>query len=99
MDASVLGPRDETRALEDPKVPRDGRQRDRERPREIAHRRLGSAGKMRQDRAAGRVRQRPERRVEGRGIVNHMVNYMTRTEAVKPAGTDPTEGPTGAKTS
>jgi hypothetical protein len=40
---------------------------------------------MRQDRAAGRVRQRPERRVEGRGIVNHMVNYMTTAMAVKRA--------------
>jgi len=85
VNAAVLLPLDEAGVLENAQVPGDRRQRDRERPGELAHRRLGRPRQVRDDRASRRVRQRAERRVEGGGTVNHMVKYIAGRASVKPS--------------
>src|SRR5438445_445911 len=67
---------DEPGALEDSQVPRDRRQGDLERPRELSHRGL-TRGEPGQDRPARRIGQGRESRIEGGGrMLNHAVNYM-----------------------
>ena len=70
MHAALPPPRQQAGFLEHPQVPRDGGEGDVEGLREVADGRFGLR-QPREDRPAGRVGQRGERPIEGRGIVNH----------------------------
>ncbi len=74
-------------ALEDTQVLRDRRKGHSERQRELGDGRFGRRGELREDGAARGVRERLERRVEGRtGIVNHQVNYYAGDRRLSIAG-------------
>jgi hypothetical protein len=73
-DAPVFARRDEAGPLQDVHVFQDGRQRHRERPRELGDGRV-LFRELGQDGAPRRVGQGPEGRVEAGLIINHMVNY------------------------
>jgi hypothetical protein len=74
-----LFPRDETGIREHIEMLHDRRQRHRERLRQLADRQAVAAGQPRQQRTAGRVRERGEGLVEGLiEILNHLVLYKTK---------------------
>jgi hypothetical protein len=62
----------------------DGRQRDRERLGEFAHRKAVPVAKTRQQRAPGRVSERRERAVQRVVILNHEVRYHRAGERRQP---------------
>jgi hypothetical protein len=76
MNAPIAASPDQSRFFEHTQVFRDGGQRHRMRPRQIGNAPV-TARQMRQDPAAGRVRQGGERAVQCAGLIfNHQVNYL-----------------------
>jgi len=71
VDATLLAARQQPGALEDAQVLRDGRQRDRERARQLRHGDVGRLGQPRQDRATRRIGEGAERGVQGGGPLRH----------------------------
>ena len=89
VNATVPVPREQARPFQHLQVFRDRRERHLEGPREFAHARLGLEREPGEDRPAGRIRQGSEGRIEGSGIVNHLVNYIASGKLVKRAGKAP----------
>lgn len=77
MDPTVLLPYEQPRTLEGPEVLGNGREGHVEGLRQTRHGRL-SVRQSLQDRSTGRIGQSGKGHVQGRGIVNHMVNNLAR---------------------
>ena len=86
VNAPVPAPREQAGILEYREVLRDGGQRHGEGPRELADRGVRRLRQAREDRPPRRIGEGGERRVEGGGTVNHMVNYIRERAAVKRPG-------------
>ena len=83
MDPAEHVPPDQPRALEHPKVPRDGGRRDRERGRQVAHREAAARQPL-HDGAPGRIGEGSECRVErGCFLINHVVNHRSGGNAAQ----------------